>query len=29
MFDFLFGKKTKKEHKKEEPVHDILMHQIL
>lgn len=27
MFDFLFGKKTKKEHKKEEPVHDILMHQ--
>ena len=27
MFDFLFGNKTKKEHTKEEPVHDILMHQ--
>ena len=27
MFDFLSGKKTKNEYKKEEPVHDILMHQ--
>ena len=27
MFDFLFGKKTKNEYEKEEPVHDILMHQ--
>ena len=27
MFDFLSGKKTKNEYEKEEPVHDILMHQ--
>ena len=27
MFDFLSGKKTRNEYEKEEPVHDILMHQ--